>query len=141
MNTKNALTLAACLSTLAGAASANVVAWYRFGELDPGVEATTATVIANAAAPGTLEGTVNTFGDAVGNGGIMPVGTTSFGARLKVWDPLTGQYHENNRAMHFGARTALAANATGAPGSCYVIPSGSAGPRATVPTSKLNSPT
>lgn len=128
MNTKNAWTLTACLSALAGAASANVVAWYRFGELDPGVEATTATVIANAAAPGTLEGTVNTFGSAVGSGGVLPVGTTSFGARLKVWDPLSGQYHESNRAMHFGARTPLAANATGAPGSCYVVPSGSAGP-------------
>ena len=111
MNTKNALTLAACLSALAEVASANVVAWYRFGELDPGVEATTSTVIANAAAPGTLEGTVNTFGSTVGSGGVLPVGTTSFGARLKVWDPLSGQYHENNRAMHFGARTPLAAEA------------------------------
>ncbi len=128
MNTKNAWTLAACLSALAGAASANVVAWYRFGELDPGVEATTGTVIANTAAPGTLEGTVNTFGSTVGSGGVLPVGTTSFGARMKVWDPLSGQYHENNRAMHFGARTPLAANATGAPGSCYVVPSGSAEP-------------
>lgn len=122
------LALAVCAAVCSGSALAEVVAWYRFSELDPGVDATTSTVIKNYAAPGTLEGTVNTFSDTTigGSGGVMPVGTTSFGTKLQIWDPLTGEYHENNRAMHFGARTALN-GATSAPGSCYTIPSGSAG--------------
>ena len=122
------LALAVCAVACSGSALAEVVAWYRFSELDPGEEATTSTVIENFAAPGTLEGTVNKFSGTTigGSDGILPVGTNSFGARLQIWDPLTGQYHTNNRAMHFGARTALN-GATSAPGSCYTIPSGSAG--------------
>ena len=122
------LALAVCAAVCSGSALAEVVAWYRFSELAPGEEATTSTVIENYAAPGTLEGTVNKFSGTTigGSDGILPVGTNSFGARLQIWDPLTGQYHTNNRAMHFGARTALN-GATSAPGSCYTIPSGSAG--------------
>ncbi len=122
------LALAVCAAVCSGSALAEVVAWYRFSELDPGDEATTSTVIENFAAPGTLEGTVNKFSGTTigGSDGVMPVGTTSFGSKLQILDPLTGKYHENNRAMHFGARTALN-GATSAPGSCYTIPSGSAG--------------
>ena len=119
--------LAACVAVCSGSAFAEVVAWYRFGELDPGVEATASTVIENFANPGTIEGTVNTYSSAIGSGGVMPVGATSFGSKLHVWDPLTGQYHVNNRAMHFGTRTALASDATGAPGSCYIVEASSAG--------------
>ena len=122
------LALAVCVAVCSGSALAEVVAWYRFSELDPGEEATTSTVIKNFAAPGTLEGTVNPFSGTTigGSDGVMPVGATSFGSKLQIWDPLSGKYHENNRAMHFGARTALN-GATSAPGSCYTIPSGSAG--------------
>ena len=116
------LLLAFCAVACSCSALAEVVAWYRFDELDPGVEATTATVIKNYAAPGTIEGTVDTFGTAIGTDGVMPVGTNSFGAKLQIWDPITGNYHTNNRAMHFGARTAIASGAGGAPGSCYIVP-------------------
>ncbi len=116
------LVLAFCAVACSCSALAEVVAWYRFDELDPGVEATTATVITNYAAPGTIEGTVDTFGSAIGTGGVMPVGTNSFGAKLQIWDPITGNYHTNSRAMHFGARTAIASDAGGAPGSCYIVP-------------------
>jgi hypothetical protein len=115
--------LAFCLTAGSSGAFAEVVAWYRFDELDPGVEATTATVIKNHAAPGTIEGTLSTYG----TGGMLPVGTNSFGARLQIWDPLTGNYHTNNRAMHFGTRTALASDATGAPGSKYEVTAANAG--------------
>ena len=117
---------AVCAAVCSGSAFAEVVAWYRFGELDPGVEATTSTVIENYANPGTIEGTVNTYSSAIGSGGVMPVGSTAFGSKLQIYDPLTGQYHVDNRAMHFGTRTALN-GATSASGSCYTIPSGSAG--------------
>lgn len=117
------LALAVCLAACSVGAFAEVVAWYRFDELDPGVEATTATVIKNHAAPGTIEGTLSTYG----TGGMLPVGTNSFGARLQIWDPLTGNYHTNDRAMHFGTRTELASDATGAPGSRYSVTAANAG--------------
>ena len=118
---------AACAAVCSGSASAEVVAWYRFGELDPGVEADTSTVIENYANPGNIEGTVNTFGTSIGNGGVMPVGATSFGSKLQIYDPLTGQYHANNRAMRFGTRDAISPSDTGAPGSCYSVDEDSAG--------------
>lgn len=117
------LALAVCLTACSVGAFAEVVAWYRFDELDPGVEATTATVIKNYAAPGTIEGTLSTYG----TGGMLPMGTNSFGAKLQTWDPLTGNYHTNNRAMHFGTRAALASDATGAPGSRYSVMAANAG--------------
>ena len=45
------LALAVCAAVCSGSALAEVVAWYRFSELDPGEEATTSTVIENFAAP------------------------------------------------------------------------------------------
>ena len=121
------LALAVCAAVCSGSALAEVVAWYRFSELDPGVEATTSTVIENYANPGTIEGTVNTYGSSIGSGGVMPVGATAFGSKLQIYDPLTGQYHVDNRAMHFGTRDAIASGATEAPGSCYIVDEGSAG--------------
>lgn len=121
------LALAVCAAVCSGSALAEVVAWYRFNELDPGEEATTSTVIENYANPGTIEGTVNTYSSAIGSGGVMPVGATAFGSKLQIYDPLTGQYHVDNRAMHFGTRDAIASGATGAPGSCYIVDEGSAG--------------
>ena len=99
LGTGRKLALAICLAACSVGAFAEVVAWYRFDELDPGVEATTATVIKNHAAPGTIEGTLSTYG----TGGMLPVGTNSFGARL---------HHDRkvNRERHFKTRKSDYAN-------------------------------
>ena len=103
----------AALALAAVSASAEVVMWYRFNDLEPGSVAGPGAKLVNAANPGTLDLTLYSYsGTTVGtDSSLMPVGTNSFGSALKVWDPLTGRYFENDRAMHFGARGAISGTA------------------------------
>lgn len=109
----------AALALTAVSASAEVVMWYRFDELEVGEVAKDGKrTLVNKTNPGTLNMTLGSYsGDSQGTSAdLMPYGTNSFGGKLMVYDPLTGNYLTNSRAMYFGPRGSLA-GLSSAPGS------------------------